>query len=134
MAWGMLPCLGSAMCACTWHLFYNSEDLQVRYCLFHMRSSCQCIVPHGVCLQSCSRAGRAKTFELRVVCAVAGADVWCLCRLNFTPFLAIPAVPGGAAGWTDSGWELHLLVGGLPHLPGGAAAAGMRRGTAGYKD
>ncbi|KAL4857879.1 Ycf49-like protein [Chlorella vulgaris] len=28
MAWGMLPCLGSAMCACTWHLFYNSEYLQ----------------------------------------------------------------------------------------------------------
>ena len=29
MAWGMLPCLGSAMCACTWHFFYNSPDLQV---------------------------------------------------------------------------------------------------------
>lgn len=28
MAWGMLPCLGSAMCACTWHLFYNSPDLE----------------------------------------------------------------------------------------------------------
>lgn len=27
---GMLPCLGSAMCACTWHLFYNSPDLEVR--------------------------------------------------------------------------------------------------------
>ena len=29
MAWGMLPCLGSAMCACTWHFFYNSPDLEV---------------------------------------------------------------------------------------------------------
>lgn len=29
MAWGMMPCLGSAMCACTWHLFYNSPDLEV---------------------------------------------------------------------------------------------------------
>lgn len=29
LSWGMLPCLGSAMCACTWHFFYNSPDLQV---------------------------------------------------------------------------------------------------------
>jgi hypothetical protein len=29
MAWGMVPCLGSAMCACTWHFFYNSPDLKV---------------------------------------------------------------------------------------------------------
>ena len=30
LAWGMLPCLGSAMCACTWHFFYNSPDLEAR--------------------------------------------------------------------------------------------------------
>ena len=30
MAWGMLPSLGGAMCACTWHFFYNSPDLEVR--------------------------------------------------------------------------------------------------------
>lgn len=23
----MLPCLGSAMCACTWHFFYNAPEL-----------------------------------------------------------------------------------------------------------
>ena len=28
MTWGMLPCLGSAMCACTWHFFYNSSELE----------------------------------------------------------------------------------------------------------
>jgi hypothetical protein len=28
MSWGMLPCLGSAMCACTWHFYYNSPDLE----------------------------------------------------------------------------------------------------------
>lgn len=28
MAWGMLPCLGSAMCACTWHFFYNATELE----------------------------------------------------------------------------------------------------------
>lgn len=28
MTWGMLPALGSAMAACTWHLFYNSPDLE----------------------------------------------------------------------------------------------------------
>jgi len=27
MTWGMLPCFGSAMAACTWHFFYNSEEL-----------------------------------------------------------------------------------------------------------
>lgn len=27
MAWGMLPSLGGAMAACTWHFFYNSPDL-----------------------------------------------------------------------------------------------------------
>ena len=27
MTWGMMPSLGSAMCACTWHFFYNSPDL-----------------------------------------------------------------------------------------------------------
>ena len=28
LAWGMLPCLGSAMCACTWHFFYNATELE----------------------------------------------------------------------------------------------------------
>ncbi|KAF6250621.1 hypothetical protein COO60DRAFT_1570198 [Scenedesmus sp. NREL 46B-D3] len=27
MTWGMMPSLGSAMAACTWHFFYNSPDL-----------------------------------------------------------------------------------------------------------
>jgi hypothetical protein len=27
MSWAMLPALGSAMSACTWHFFYNSPDL-----------------------------------------------------------------------------------------------------------
>lgn len=26
MTWGMMPCLGSAMAACTWHFFYNSPE------------------------------------------------------------------------------------------------------------
>ena len=25
----MLPSLGSAMCACTWHFFYNAPDLEL---------------------------------------------------------------------------------------------------------
>jgi hypothetical protein len=29
MAWGMLPSLGSAMAACTWHLFYNAPELEI---------------------------------------------------------------------------------------------------------
>jgi hypothetical protein len=27
MTWGMLPCMGSALCACTWHFFYNAPQL-----------------------------------------------------------------------------------------------------------
>lgn len=30
MSWAMLPSLAAAMCACTWHLFYNAEALEVR--------------------------------------------------------------------------------------------------------
>lgn len=26
-SWGMLPLLGGAMCACTWHVFYNDPEL-----------------------------------------------------------------------------------------------------------
>ena len=43
MAWGMLPSLGSAMCACTWHLFYNAPKLEVR-CSF-TKSMCPQMQP-----------------------------------------------------------------------------------------
>ncbi|XP_031258225.1 LOW QUALITY PROTEIN: uncharacterized protein LOC116116259 [Pistacia vera] len=29
LSWGMVPLLGEAFCACTWHFFYNSESLEV---------------------------------------------------------------------------------------------------------
>ncbi|XP_058215391.1 uncharacterized protein LOC131326576 isoform X2 [Rhododendron vialii] len=29
LSWGMVPLLGGAFCACTWHFFYNSEALQI---------------------------------------------------------------------------------------------------------
>lgn len=35
LTWAMLPSLGGAMCACTWHFFYNSPDLEVRHCKTH---------------------------------------------------------------------------------------------------
>ncbi|TMW85266.1 hypothetical protein EJD97_023421 [Solanum chilense] len=28
LSWGMVPLLGGAFCACTWHFFYNSESLE----------------------------------------------------------------------------------------------------------
>ncbi|GMH28891.1 hypothetical protein Nepgr_030734 [Nepenthes gracilis] len=28
LSWGMVPLLGGALCACTWHFFYNSESLE----------------------------------------------------------------------------------------------------------
>lgn len=31
MTWGMLPFFCSGLCACTWHLFYNSPDLEVSW-------------------------------------------------------------------------------------------------------
>lgn len=34
MTWGMLPCMGSALCACTWHFFYNAPELDVRLSAF----------------------------------------------------------------------------------------------------
>jgi len=27
LTWGMVPALGSALCACVWHFFYNSPQL-----------------------------------------------------------------------------------------------------------
>jgi hypothetical protein len=38
MTWGMMPALGSAMCACTWHFFYNSPDLD-----FMVSAWCACV-------------------------------------------------------------------------------------------
>ncbi|KAL2630195.1 hypothetical protein R1flu_014881 [Riccia fluitans] len=29
LTWGMVPLLGGAMCACTWHFFYNAPSLEV---------------------------------------------------------------------------------------------------------
>ncbi|KAJ0082588.1 hypothetical protein Patl1_10707 [Pistacia atlantica] len=29
LSWGMVPLLGGAFCACTWHFIYNSESLEV---------------------------------------------------------------------------------------------------------
>ncbi|KAJ0090016.1 hypothetical protein Patl1_14011 [Pistacia atlantica] len=31
LSWGMVPLLGGAFCACTWHFFYNSESLEVSF-------------------------------------------------------------------------------------------------------
>ncbi|KAH9316928.1 hypothetical protein KI387_018697, partial [Taxus chinensis] len=28
LSWGMVPLLGGALCACTWHFFYNAESLE----------------------------------------------------------------------------------------------------------
>ncbi|KAG0580244.1 hypothetical protein KC19_4G159500 [Ceratodon purpureus] len=28
LSWGMVPLLGGAMCACTWHFFYNAQSLE----------------------------------------------------------------------------------------------------------
>lgn len=40
MAWGMLPCLGSAFCAVIYHFFYNSHDLDVCCLCFAL---CVCV-------------------------------------------------------------------------------------------
>lgn len=59
----MLPCLGSAMCACTWHFFYNSPDLQVSLWLLGWR--CVLVVlptpapGAGATAQTCMRASAA---------------------------------------------------------------------------
>ena len=43
MAWAMLPSLGGAMCACTWHFFYNSPDLEVRGGVRRARAERACL-------------------------------------------------------------------------------------------
>ncbi|XP_042011003.1 uncharacterized protein LOC121759477 isoform X4 [Salvia splendens] len=29
LSWGMVPLFGGALCACTWHFFYNADSLEV---------------------------------------------------------------------------------------------------------
>ncbi|XP_068650118.1 uncharacterized protein [Aristolochia californica] len=29
LSWAMVPLLGGALCACTWHFFYNAESLEI---------------------------------------------------------------------------------------------------------
>jgi len=29
LSWGMVPLFGGALCACTWHFFYNAESLEI---------------------------------------------------------------------------------------------------------
>lgn len=41
LTWAMLPSLGGAMCACTWHFFYNSPDLEVRLMSLQCSHTCR---------------------------------------------------------------------------------------------
>jgi len=45
MTWGMMPALGSAMAACTWHFFYNSQELD---CLVALQAGLT-VLGNGTC-------------------------------------------------------------------------------------
>ncbi|KAL9258462.1 Ycf49-like protein [Drosera capensis] len=60
LSWGMVPLLGGAMCACTWHFFYNSESLEVlvaiQAALTVIGNATMCIAAFRI-YQSNSRSG-----------------------------------------------------------------------------
>eukprot|EP00983_Pelagomonas_calceolata_P016060 508069-Pelagomonas_calceolata.AAC.2 len=43
LAWGLLPCFGSAMCACTWHFFYNAPEMEYLVALQVRASESSCM-------------------------------------------------------------------------------------------
>ncbi|KAH1164210.1 hypothetical protein AAZX31_01G199300 [Glycine max] len=40
LSWGMVPLLGGAFCACTWHFFYNSDSLEAALTIIGNATMC----------------------------------------------------------------------------------------------
>ncbi|KAI4315327.1 hypothetical protein L6164_028150 [Bauhinia variegata] len=60
LSWGMVPLLGGALCACTWHFFYNSESLEVlvalQAALTVMGNATMCIAAYRIYKSSRERS------------------------------------------------------------------------------
>ncbi|XP_021293762.1 uncharacterized protein LOC110423747 isoform X1 [Herrania umbratica] len=60
LSWGMVPLLGGAFCACTWHFFYNSESLEVlvalQAALTVIGNATMCFAAFRICNLSDKRA------------------------------------------------------------------------------
>ncbi|XP_039056391.1 ycf49-like protein [Hibiscus syriacus] len=56
LSWGMVPLLGGAFCACTWHFFYNSESLEVlvalQAALTVIGNATMCLAAFRICKSS----------------------------------------------------------------------------------
>ncbi len=102
MSWGMLPSLVSAMCACTWHFFYNSPDLE-----FLVGGAAQ----RGTCNGS-------------PLLAAPVYPAWHMHPAGCPPGAAADAPlytpprprAGGDAVVVHGGGQHHLLDSGVPHL------------------
>ncbi|KAL7150188.1 hypothetical protein ABFS83_05G093800 [Erythranthe nasuta] len=60
LSWGMVPLLGGALCACTWHFFYNSESLEVlvalQAALTLIGNATMCIAAYRIYISSQKRS------------------------------------------------------------------------------
>ncbi|XVE57777.1 hypothetical protein DITRI_Ditri04bG0116900 [Diplodiscus trichospermus] len=60
LSWGMVPLLGGAFCACTWHFFYNSESLEVlvalQAALTVIGNATMCFAAYRICKLSDRRS------------------------------------------------------------------------------
>ncbi|XP_062074142.1 uncharacterized protein LOC133778280 [Humulus lupulus] len=60
LSWGMVPLLGGAFCACTWHFFYNSESLEVlvalQAALTVIGNATMCLAAFRICKSSEERS------------------------------------------------------------------------------
>jgi hypothetical protein len=100
MSWAMLPSLGAAMCACTWHFFYNSPHLEVcphpfgLPCLLsdhtkevggsHSRGTGALTQREWMCLQCCLHGTRVIPVDMSTFCRLDRSGAACLgCSSNF---------------------------------------------------
>jgi Protein of unknown function (DUF2499) len=102
MSWAMVPSLGAAMCACTWHWFYNAPELEVRliwaqmHCLWHRNSNYERVLVE-VRLQMALLMKPCNTTRL--------VQLTCTC-----------AVARGTASRAHVRRQRHAVVGRLPRL------------------
>ncbi|KAI5083033.1 hypothetical protein GOP47_0002776 [Adiantum capillus-veneris] len=61
LTWGMVPLLGGAMCACTWHFFYNAESLEILVLKVHLAEWNQLDVRLPITKATCLSRGMVRS-------------------------------------------------------------------------
>lgn len=105
MAWGMLPALGSAMAACTWHFFYNAPSLDWLVALQVWHFTAPAAPCHCTCLVSLQLHAAAHA-------PLAGHNLPSMLHNAAAIASNTPKNPGLPHGRG----QLHLLAGGIPHI------------------